>query len=123
MKGEDEMAESRYKQCGEYLIPDLTLDICGQVPLGRYGRMRKRYLQEHRLILWNSMILNGTLDAHLRERDAAAREQIERIMTEMMKTAGVDERLKADDPMRWVQQMNALKAQAEEAVLRKIVFG
>ena len=116
------MAEIRYRQCGEYLIPDLTLDICGQVPLGRYGRMRKRYLQEHRPILWNVLILNGTLDVHLRETDAAAKGQAEWVMMEMMKTAGVNEQLKADDPMRWVQTMNALKAQAEEAVLQEIVF-
>jgi len=123
LKGEDEMAEIRYRQCGEYLIPDLTLDICGQVPLGKYGRMRKRYLQEHRLILWNSMILNGTLDAHLRETDAAAKGQIERVIMDMMKNTGVNEQLKADDPMWWIQEMNALKAQAEEVVLREIVFG
>lgn len=104
------------------MIPDLTLDICGQVPLGRYGRMRKKYLQEHRPILWNVLILNGTLDAHLRETDAAAKGQAEWVMMEMMKIAGVDERLKADDPMRWVQQMNVLKAQAAEAVLQEIVF-
>ena len=117
------MAEIRYKQCGEFLIPDLTLDICGQTPLGRYGRMRKRYLQEHRPILWNVLILNGTLDAHLQETGAAARAQIERVMGEMMMDAGVDERMKANDPMWWLQEMNALKAQAEEAVLREIVFG
>ena len=91
MKGEDEMAESRYKQCGEYLIPDLTLDICGQRPLGKYGRMRKKYLQEYRPILWNVLILNGTLDAHLRETDAAAKGRTEQIMMGMMMNAGVDE--------------------------------
>lgn len=117
------MAEIRYRQCGEYLIPDLTLDICGQTPLGRYGRMRKRYLQEHRPILWNVLILNGMLDAHLRETDAAAKGQGERVLVEMMMDAGVDERMKANDPMWWIQQMNALKAQAEEVVLKEIVFG
>lgn len=116
------MAEIRYRQCGEFLIPDLTLDICGQRPLGKYGRMRKKYLQEYRPILWNDLILNGSLDAHLWETDAAAQERTERVMIEMMKTAGVNEQLKADDPMRWVQTMNALKAQAEEAVLQEIVF-
>ena len=70
------MAEIRYRQCGEYLIPDLALDRCEQVPLGRYGRIRKKYLQEHRPILWNILILNGTLDAHLREIDAETKEQI-----------------------------------------------
>ena len=116
------MAEIHYKQCGEYLIPDLTLDGCEQKPLGKYGRMRKKYLQEHRPILWNSMILNGTLDTHLRETDAAVQGRTERIVMERIETAGINEQLKADDPMRWVQAMNALKAQAEEAVLREIVF-
>ena len=122
MKGDEEMAEIRYTRCGEYLVPDRTLDICEQMLLGRYGRMRKKYLQEHRPILWNALILNGTLDAHLWETDVAAKGQIERVMMEMMKTASVNEQLKADDPMRWVQTMNALKAQAEEAVLQEIVF-
>lgn len=116
------MAEIRYRQCGEYLIPDLTLDGCEQKPLGKYGRMRKKYLQDHRPILWNVLILNGTLDAHLQETDVAAKGQTERVMAEMMKTAGVNERLKADDPMRWVQGMNSLKEQVEEAVLREIIF-
>ena len=117
------MAEIEYKWCGEYMIPDLTLERCEQKPLGKYGRMRKRYLQEHRTILWNSMILNGTLDAHLRETDAAANKQIGWIMLQMMKAAGVNEQLKTDDPMRWVQEMNVLRAQAEEQVLRELVFG
>ena len=117
------MGEIRYKQCGEYLLPDLALNEHERIPLGKYGRIRKKYLQEYRTILWNDLILNGSLDAHLWETDAAAQERTERVMIEMMKTAGVNEQLKADDPMRWVQTMNALKAQAEEAVLQEIVFG
>jgi hypothetical protein len=116
------MAEIEYKWCSEYLIPDLTLDRCEQIPLGKYGQMRKKYLQEHRSILWNGMILNGTLDIHLRETDAAANKQIERIMSQMMKMSSVNEHLKTDDPMRWVQEMNVLRAQAEEQVLRELIF-
>ena len=116
------MAESRYKQCGEYLIPDLTLDGCEQKLLGKYGRMRKKYLQEHRSILWNNMIFNGTLDSHLREIDTAASRQIEQLLFQMTKAAGVNERLKENEPMRWVQEMNGLREQAEEHVLRNLVF-
>jgi hypothetical protein len=112
-----------YKWCGEYMIPDLTLKGCEQKPLGKYGRMRKRYLQEHRTILWNRMILNGTLDAHLRETDTAANRQIEQILIQTTKAEGVNERLKENEPMRWVQEMNVLRAQAEEQVLRELVFG
>ena len=117
------MAEIEYKWCGEYMIPDLTLERCEQKPLGKYGRMRKRYLQEHRPILWNSMILNGTLDAHLSETDAASSRQIEQILLQTTKAEGVNERLKENELMRWVQEMNMLRVQAEEQVLRNLVFG
>ena len=55
-----------YTRCGDYEIPDLTLSEAENKPLGKYGRMRKRYLQKHRPVLWNSMILSEKLYPHLR---------------------------------------------------------
>ena len=103
------------------MIPDLKIEVPEQ-PLGKYGRMRQKYLKEHRPILWNQMILTETLFPHLREIDEAANRRLEQMMPELMKSAGVTESLKASDPMKWVGLMNTLKAQAEETILTELVF-
>ena len=112
-----------YKTSGEFQIPDLSLRENPQSQkLGKYGRMRQTYLREHRPILWNQMILTETLFPHLREIDETARQRLEQMMPELMKSAGVTESLKASDPMKWVGLMNTLKAQAEETILTELVF-
>ena len=114
--------EMTYTRNGDYLIPDLSLTETEQKPLGKYGRLRKTYLKEHRPILWNKMILSETLYPHLREIDETANRRLEQMMPEMMKSAGVTESLKASDPMKWVQTMNNLKAQAEEVILNELIY-
>ena len=114
--------EMTYTRNGDYLIPDLSLTETEQKPLGKYGRLRKTYLKEHRPILWNKMILSETLYPHLREIDETANQRLEQMMPELMKSAGVMERLKASDPMKWVQTMNSLKAQAEEVILNELIY-
>lgn len=97
-------------------------DRAAASPLGKYGRMRKDYLKEHRPVLWNSLLLSEKLYPHLREIDEAANNRLEQMMPELMKSAGVTEALKASDPMKWVGLMNTLKAQAEETILTELVF-
>ena len=110
-----------YTRNGDYFIPNLTLTETETKPLGKYGRMRKNYLQEHRQVLWNQMILSETLYPHLREIDETANRRMEQMMPELMKANGVTEELKASDPMMWVGLMNNLKAQAEEAILAELI--
>ena len=116
------MTELTYTRSGEYLIPNLGLLETGMKPLGKYGRMRKMYLQEHRPVLWNSMILTEKLYPHLREIDETANRRLEQLMPELMRRSGVTEELKARDPMKWVGLMNNLKAQAEETILNELIF-
>ena len=117
------MTELTYTKNGDYRIPDLKLsEEPESKPLGKYGMLRKPYLQEHRPILWNQMILSETLFPHLREIDEAAHRRLEQMMPELMKSAGVTENLKASDPLRWVGLMNTLKAQAEETILNELVY-
>ena len=117
------MTELTYTKNGDYRIPNLKLsEEPESTPLGKYGMLRKTYLQEHRPILWNQMILSETLFPHLREIDETARQRLEQMMPELMKSAGVTEALKASDPMRWVGLMNSLKAQVEEIILNELVY-
>ena len=116
------MSELTYSRSGDYRIPNLRLSPQEKQPLGKYGRMRKKYLQEHRPVLWNSLILSEKLYPHLREIDQTANSRLDQMMPELMKSAGVTEELKASDPMKWAGLMNTLKAQAEEIILTELVF-
>ena len=116
------MNELTYTRSGDYWIPDLSLSQQERKPLGKYGRMRKKYLQEHRPVLWNSLILSEKLYPHLREIDETANRRLERMMPGLMQSAGVTEALKASDPMKWVGLMNSLKAQAEEVILTELIY-
>ena len=116
------MSELSYRKDGEYLIPNLTLTGEETRPLGKYGRMRKKYLREHRPTLWNQMVLNETLYPHLREIDAAATSRMEQMIPALAKAAGATEELKASDPMTWVGLMNSCKAQAEETILSELIY-
>ena len=110
-----------YKTVNGYQIPDLTIPD-GQATLGRYGRMRKAYLKEHRKMTFNSLLLTGELTAHLAEIDRTARQRVEQTVTAMAQAEGVTEELKAADPMKWVGLMNNLKAQAEEVILTELIY-
>ena len=116
------MMNLTYTKNGDYLIPDLSLTQQESRPLGKYGRMRKKYLEEHRPILWNQMILTETLFPHLREIEETANRRLEQMMPVLMKAAGVTEDLKARDPMAWVGLMNICKAQAEEVILQELIY-
>ena len=116
------MNELTYTRSGDYWIPNLSLSPQEDQPLGKYGRMRKKYLQEHRPVLWNSLILSEKLYPHLREIDETASRRLEQMMPELMQSAGVTEALKASDPMKWVGLMNNLKAQAEEVILTELIY-
>ena len=121
-KGVKHMSKLRYVWCGDYLIPDLTLNAKDYPPLGKYGRMRERYLRERRPVLCNAMLLGGRLDDHLHEIDDATKRRMDQLMRQMAGVAGITEELKAHDPMRWVGEMNAIKAQAEEMVLEELIY-
>ena len=110
-----------YIQNGDYLIPDLKLSQQPEKPLGKYGRMRKTYLKEHRPILYNQMLLSEKLYPHLQEIDETAQSRLEQMIPQLAKEAGATEELKASDPMKWVGLMNTCKAQAEEILMAELI--
>ena len=92
------------------------------MPLGKYGRMRLKYLKENNPYLWSNHILNGTLNMHCTEIEAQAEARLAELIDAMAKAEEVTEALKASDTMKWVGLMNSIKASAEEMALREIVF-
>ena len=111
-----------YTKVGDYLLPNLTIDESEQQPIGKYGRMRKRYLKEHRRVLSTNLLVNGKLFRHLAEIDQSCEEQLELIIQRMSKQEGVTEMLKAVDQMEWVRRMNSINNRAEEIVLSELIY-
>ena len=111
-----------YTKVGDYLLPNLRIDESEQQPVGKYGRMRKRYLKEHRPVLYTNLLLAGELDQHLAEIDEACEERMELLTQQMAKQEGVTEALKASDQMEWVRRMNSIRNRAEEIVLYELVY-
>ena len=111
-----------YIQNGDYLIPDLKLSEQQSKPLGKYGRMRKSYLKEHRPILYNQMLLSEKLYPHLLEIDETAQNRLEQMIPQLAKEAEATEELKASNPMKWVGLMNTCKAQAEEILMAELIY-
>ena len=100
-------------------LPDWELPE--QKPIGKYGLMRLDYLKKHRRATYQAMLLRGTLNSHLSDTDEAAHERLNVMLPRLAKSAGVTERLKSENPMKWVGLMNILKAQAEEVILNELI--
>ena len=111
--------ELTYTKCGDYLIPDLVLSDTKEYHIGKYGRLRRAYLKEHRPILYTDLIVTEKLFPHLEEIDIACRERLEIIEKAMMQQEGVTEALKAADQMAY---MSSIHNRAEEIVLAELVY-
>ena len=108
-----------YTQTGDYLLPNLTLHQ-PKTPLGKYGRMRLSFLRQQRPVLYNTMLLNGSLYPHLMEVEQTAENRMQQTMTQLLKQNPAPD--KEQNQMAWVQHMNSLKMQAEELVLTELIY-
>ena len=117
-----ELMGGTYTRVGDYLLPNLTIDESEQQPIGKYGRMRKRYLKEYRPVLYTNLLTTGKLDQHLAEIDNACEERMELLTRQLASQEGVTETLKASDQMEWVRRMNSIQNRAEEIVLHELVY-
>ena len=107
-----------YSTIGDYQLPNLTLNQPPK-PLGKYGRMRRAYLMEHRPVLYHTMLLNGSLHPHLLEVEQTAQSRMQQTMQQLLKQYPAPD--KESQQMAWVKHMNNLKAQAEELVLTELI--
>lgn len=114
--------ELAYRQEGDYLIPNLTVEEHRGGKLGMFGRMREKYLKEEHGILYMQLKVQVKLREHLLEIDREAEEMQERIIRQMAKQRGVTEQMKADNQMHWVQEMNNIRASARETVLHDLIY-
>ena len=110
-----------YVLCGDYYIPEITIPKCDR-PIGHYGRLRKAYLKEYRPVLFQAYLSQGKLYEHLAEVNTQAQERMEVMMEQITQKWGVDERLKAENEMGWVQIMNQARHCADEVIKRELIY-
>ena len=122
MKSLFEEMGGTYRQVGDYFSPDRVSQDDSNYQIGKYGRMHRSYLKEHRKILYNNYVLEGTLFKHLTEIDKACSEHMEILVSAMAKQECVTEALKAADQIEWVCRMNSIRNRAEEIVLHELVY-
>ncbi len=110
-----------YVKVGDYYIPNLTVSQ-KRYNIGKYGSLHKKFIKEHHNAFYSLLLTNVTLLAYLEKIDTKAKNEVDRLITELAVKQGVTEQLKATDQMKWVGMMNNVKAQAEEIVYSTIVY-
>ena len=111
-----------YELQGDYYIPCLTLGEEDKRPIGKWGRKHLRYLKEHRPVLYTVLLLGGNLSSNLAEIDTRATEMYDQLMHDMVQKEGINEQLKAKNPMAWVSAMNNIRNAAEEIINAEVIF-
>ena len=111
-----------YRDENGYRIPNLELPDCTIHTIGKYGRMHLDYIMKHRRGRYTSLLTECRLNEYLHEIDLQAREMLDSTVSRLAHERGIDEDLKARDPLRWVGEMNNVKACAEEIVLKEVVY-
>lgn len=112
-----------YERIGDYYIPVFSLSSEEQRPIGKWGRMHREYLREHRSILFNDLILSGQLWTYLADLNEQAQEHLSLIIEQMKASEGVTEEMKTADQMAWVGAMSSIRNRAEEIILREMIYG
>ena len=112
----------QYIRVGDYFIPDLELPEEPR-PIGKWGRIHRDYLREHKPIQYNCLLLSGKLWTYLADLNEQAQDRLERIIEQMKTDEGISEALKASDPMAWVGAMNNIRNRAEEIILQELIYG
>ena len=106
----------------DHYLPNLTAAAPAEHPTGRWGRLHKRYLEEHHPVRYNQLVLSGKLGSYLATMDKQANEQLARIIRQMQEAEGVTEALKAADQLEWVRRMNSIRNRAEEIIKSELIF-
>lgn len=117
-----EQRSGTYTPVNGVLLPDLVLEAPPPGPLGKYGRMRKRYLEQKHDGAFSALVLSGQLTEHLMEVDQTAKEQMETLTRQLAAAEGVTEDLKNRDQMEWVRRMNSIRNRAEEMVKHDLIY-
>ena len=112
-----------YRRVGDYLIPNLNLPPEeAAVTLGKWGMMHKDYLEKHKKVFFNTLLLQGKLYQHCAEAEKQANNMFDTLIEQIKESEGVTEQLKEDNQMEWVQKMGNIEARAREIVINELIY-
>ena len=114
--------EIKYELCGDVYYPMLKLDEQTNYQIGKYGCLHLDYIRQHHTCRYNTLLVEARLNSYLHEIDVQAHSMLDYIIADLARERGIDEELKATDMLKWVAEMNNIKASAEEIVLREIIY-
>lgn len=123
MKSLFEQMGGTYREVGDYLIPNLSLpEDTDNRSIGVWGERRRRYLKEHRKVLYYNLLTSGKLHRHLADINDEAEEMFSRLVKQMAEQQGITEKLKAENQMLWVGRMNNIRISAIEIINTEIIY-
>ena len=112
----------KYKLKGEQYYPIFSETNSTEHHIGRYGLLHRDYIKQYKIGIYTTLLTEGKLNIHLHKIDVQANEMVEAIIANLARERGIDEGLKASDAIKWVAEMNNIKASAEEIVLREVIY-
>lgn len=118
----DKRTGIEYHLKGDYYIPNIVAPKQEKIVLNKYGKMRLKYLKEYRKADYTIMLINGTLNTHLKEIQETAQTRVEQIIDQLKEKSDLTEDMKNTDVLYWVGTMNSIKAQAEEIVFKELIY-
>ena len=118
----DERTGIEYHLEGDYYVPNLAMPKQEKIVLNKYGRMRLKYLKEHKKAEYTIMLMDGTLNTHLKEVQETADNRAQLIISELKAKSDLIEEMKNTDMLYWVRTMNSIKEQAEEIVFSELIY-
>ena len=122
MKSLFEQLGGTYTQQGDYFLPNLSLPLEEERPIGVWGQRRLRYLREHCPILYTNLKTSGQLRSHLADVEEQANILFLRLVKDCAASEGVTEQLKAEEPMEWVRRRNGIRARVTEVVTDRAII-
>ena len=122
MENKMNINDMNYVLAGDYYIPDLKLPN-EERTIGKYGRMHRDYLKEHKPMRFNDLVLEGQLWTYLADLNEQAQSRLQLIIRQMQEAESVTDELKDNDQMAWIKAMNSIHNRAEEIVLRELIYG
>ena len=122
MENKMNINDMNYVLAGDYYIPDLKLPN-EERTIGKYGRMHRDYLKEHKPMRFNDLVLEDQLWTYLADLNEQAQSRLQLIIRQMQEAESVTDELKENDQMAWIKAMNSIHNRAEEIVLRELIYG
>ena len=111
-----------YTEHNGFYYPDLTLPVQNNHPIGKYGNLRLDFMKKHRRGTYTTLLTEGRLNEYLHAIDIQAHKLLDDIIPRLAQERGIDEALKAKNPLQWTAEMTNIKASAEEIILQEVVY-